>query len=163
MFVAHLQQALNDDGKQHERQTIRPEQRAGAADLIVRAARRISASWMCCMRQPAARRRQPGALHRTRVPGRTHGGPLLPFSDERRQRGKRGGVERRCAALAREVRGQAGRVYHPRRRHVVQHRSFCCSGLAARTGWRLSPALPPSPPLPRGRKPRWPWSSSRWR
>lgn len=30
-------------------------------------------------------------------------------------------------------------------------------------GWRLSLALPPSPPLPRGRKPRWPWSSSRWR
>ncbi len=41
--------------------------------------------------------------------------------------------------------------------------SFCCSGLAARSGWRLSLALPPSPPLPRGRKPRWPWSSSRWR
>lgn len=41
--------------------------------------------------------------------------------------------------------------------------SFCCSGLAARTGWRLSLALPPSPPLPRGRKSRWPWSSSRWR
>jgi precorrin-2 methylase len=40
---------------------------------------------------------------------------------------------------------------------------FCCSGLAARTGWRLSLALPLSPPLPRGRKPRWPWSSSRWR
>jgi precorrin-2/cobalt-factor-2 C20-methyltransferase len=40
---------------------------------------------------------------------------------------------------------------------------FCCSGLAARTGWRLSLALPLSPPLPRGRKRRWPWSSSRWR
>ncbi len=41
MFVAHLQQALNDTmEKQHERQTIRPEQQAGAADLItVRAAR----------------------------------------------------------------------------------------------------------------------------
>ncbi len=31
--------------------------------------------------------------------------------------------------------------------------SFCCSGLAARSGWRLSSALPPSPPLPRGRNP----------
>ena len=37
------------------------------------------------------------------------------------------------------------------------------SASAARSGWRLSLALPPSPPLPRGRKPRWPWSSSRWR
>lgn len=34
---------------------------------------------------------------------------------------------------------------------------------AARSGWRLFPASPLLPPLPRVQKRRWPWSSSRWR
>lgn len=45
----------------------------------------------------------------------------------------------------------------------VQHLGLSAAADWLPGGWRLSLALPPSPPLPRGRKPRWPWSSSRWR
>lgn len=97
----------------------------GAADLItVRAARILGQ--LDVLYAPAGRKGGDSlALSIVREYRRTHGGPLLPFSDERRQRGKRGGVERRCrGAGPGGGGGQAGRVYHPRRRHVVQHRVF---------------------------------------
>lgn len=75
----------------------------GAADLItVRAARILGQ--LDVLYAPAGRKGGDSlALSIVREYWRTHGGPLLPFSDERRQRGKRGGVERRCRGAGQEV------------------------------------------------------------
>ncbi len=74
------------------------------------------------MRQPAAKaataRRSPSYAST----GRTHGGPLLPFSDERRQRGKEAVWNDVAAALARRWR-RAGRS------GLSPSATPCCSAL----------------------------------
>ncbi|MBO2029518.1 hypothetical protein J4734_21445 [Klebsiella pneumoniae] len=106
--------------------------------------------------------RKTGALHRTRVLG-AHGGPLLPFSDERRQRGKRGGVERRCRGAGPEV--AAGRqvgFITLGDAMLFSFGSFCCSGLAAQVAGDC-PGVTSFAAIAARAKTRWPWSSSRWR
>lgn len=68
----------------------------GAADLItVRAARILGQ--LDVLYAPAGRKGGDSlALSIVREYRAHTRSPLLPFSDERRQRGKRGGVERRC-------------------------------------------------------------------
>ena len=55
------------------------------------------------MRQPAAKAATAWRSPSCASTGRTHGGPLLPFSDERRQRGKEAVWNDVAAALAQEV------------------------------------------------------------
>ncbi len=84
------------------------------------------------MRQPAAKAATALALSIVReYTGRTHGGPLLPFSDERRQRGKRGGVERRCRGAGPRRWRRAGRS------GLSPSATPCCSalGLSAAADW----------------------------
>ncbi len=80
----------------------------GAADLItVRAARILGQ--LDVLYAPAGRKGGDSpALSIVREYRRTHGGPLLPFSDERRQRGKEAVWNDVAAALARRWR-RAGR------------------------------------------------------
>ena len=134
----------------------------GAADLItVRAARILGQ--LDVLYAPAGRKggdswRSPSYAST----GRTHGGPLLPFSDERRQRGKRGGVERRC-------RGAGPRWRRAGRSGLSPSATPCCSArvfLLQRIGcpeWLEIVRRYLLRRHCRAGETRWPWSSSRWR